>query len=134
MKVFPSKLLYSREHTWVRTDNSSNLATVGITDYAQEKLGEILSIELPREDSCVERDEPFGNIESMKDVIEIVSPLSGEIISVNEEVIDDPGIINFDPYDTGWLIVVEMKNLEELNDLIDAREYHDFMVQEVEDD
>jgi len=134
MKVFPGDLLYSREHTWVRADNDSNLATVGITDYAQEKMGEILSIELPREDSFMERDDPFGIIESTKGVVEIVSPLSGEVISVNEEVIDDAGIINSDPYDTGWLIVVEMKNLEELDDLLDAREYHDFVSQEAEDD
>jgi len=135
MKVFPGDLLYSREHTWVRADNDSNLATVGITDYAQEKMGEILSIELPREDSFMERDDPFGIIESTKGVVEIVSPLSGEVISVNEEVIDDASIINTgsDTYDTGCLIVVEMKNLEELDDLIDAKEYYDFVVQELED-
>ena len=117
---------------WVRVDG--NLAHIGITGYAQEKMGEILSIELPKEDSYVERDNPFGNIESIKDVCEIISPVSGEVISINEEVIDDAGIINSDPYDTGWLIVVEMKNLEELDDLLDAREYHDFVSQEAEDD
>jgi glycine cleavage system H protein len=132
MKVFPSALLFSREHTWVRIDN--DLAIVGITDYAQEKMEEIISIELPMEDFYVERDEPFGNIESIKDVFEIVSPVSGEVVSVNEDVIDDAGIINSDPYDTGWLIVVEMKNQEELHDLIDAEEYGDFVAQEVEID
>ena len=132
MKVFPINLLYSREHTWIKIDN--DLATVGITDYAQEKMGEIFFIELTNEDSYIERDEPFGNIESLRNIVEVVSPLSGEVVSINEEVIDDAGIINTgsDPYDTGWLVVIKMKKLEELDDLIDAREYHDFVTQEVE--
>jgi len=132
MKVFPEDLLYSREHVWVRVDG--DLATIGITDYAQEKLGEILSVELPETDSEVERDEPFGVIESSKASIELVSPVTGDVISVNEDLTDDIGIINSDPHDTGWMIVVEMKDLDELDDLLDARGYHDFIVQEVEGD
>jgi len=132
MKVFPDDLLYSREHVWLRVDG--DLATIGITDYAQEKLGEILSVELPESDSDVERDEPFGVIESSKASIELVSPVTGEVISVNEDLTDDIGIINSDPHDTGWMIVVEMKDLDELDDLLDARGYHDFIVQEVEGD
>lgn len=132
MKVFPDDLLYSREHVWVRVDG--DLATIGITDYAQEKLGEILSIELPDADTEVERDEPFGAIESAKAAIELISPVSGEVISVNEDLTDDIGIINSDPHDTGWMIVVDMKDLDELDDLLDSRGYHDFIVQEVEGD
>jgi len=132
MKVFPDDLLYSREHIWVRVDG--DLATVGITDYAQEKLGEILSIELPETETEVERDEPFGTIESAKAAIELVSPLSGEVISVNEDLTDDIGILNSDPHDTGWMIVIEMSDLDELDDLLDARGYHDFIIQEVEGD
>jgi glycine cleavage system H protein len=132
MKVFPDDLLYSREHVWVRVDG--DLATVGITDYAQEKLGEILSIELPETETEVERDEPFGTIESAKAAIELVSPLSGEVISVNEDLTDDIGILNSDPHDTGWMIVIEMSDLDELDDLLDARGYHDFIIQEVEGD
>ncbi|MDD5167444.1 MAG: glycine cleavage system protein GcvH [Syntrophales bacterium] len=132
MKVFPDDLLYSREHVWVRVDG--DLATMGLTDYAQEKLGEILSIELPEMDSEVERDEPFGAIESAKASIELISPVTGDVISVNEDLTDDIGIINSDPHDTGWMIVVEMKDLDELDDLLDSRGYHDFIVQEVEGD
>jgi len=132
MKVFPDDLLYSREHVWVRVDG--DLATIGITDYAQEKLGEILSVELPESDTEVERDEPFGAIESAKASIELISPVTGEVISVNEDLVDDIGIVNSDPHDTGWMIVVEMKDLDELDDLLDARGYHDFIVQEVEGD
>ena len=128
MKVFPDDLLYNREHAWVRVEGE--LATIGITDYAQENLGEILAIELPEIDSYLERDEPFGTIESSKGVFELISPVSGEVISVNEDILDDIGIINSDPHDTGWMIVVGMKDLEELDDLLDSRDYHDFVLKE----
>ncbi|MEN6317795.1 MAG: glycine cleavage system protein GcvH [Syntrophaceae bacterium] len=130
MKVFPDDLLYNREHTWVRVEGE--LATIGITDYAQENLGEILAIELPEVDSYVDRDEPFGTIESAKGVFELISPISGDVISVNEDILDDIGIINSDPHDTGWMIVVGMKDLEELDDLLDSRDYHDFVLKEEE--
>jgi glycine cleavage system H protein len=130
MKVFPDDLLYNREHTWVRVEGE--LATIGITDYAQENLGEILAVELPEIDSYVERDEPFGTIESAKGVFELISPVSGEVISVNEDILDDIGIINSDPHDTGWMIVLGMKDLEELDDLLDSREYHEFVLKEAE--
>lgn len=132
MKVFPDDLLYNREHAWVRVEGE--LATVGITDYAQEKLGEILAIELPEVDSYVERDEPFGTIESAKGVFELISPVSGEIVSVNEDILDDIGIVNSDPHDTGWMIILEMSDSEELDDLLDPREYHDFVLKEAESD
>jgi len=129
MKVFPDDLLYSREHIWVRVDG--DLATIGITDYAQEQLGEIHAVELPAVDSSVERDEPFGHIESVKGVVELVSPVTGEVISANEDLTDDVGIINSDPHDTGWIVVVEMTDPEELDDLLDAKEYNDFVVHEL---
>lgn len=133
MKVFPDDLLYSREHIWVRVDG--DLATIGITDYAQENLGEVVSIELPEADSEVERDEPFGTIESSaKGIVELISPVSGDVIHVNEDISDDTGIINSDPHDTGWLIIVEMNDIEELDDLLDVKGYHDFIVREAEAD
>ncbi len=132
MKVFPDDLFYNREHAWVRVEGE--LATIGITDYAQEKLGEILAIELPEVDSYVERDEPFGTIESAKGVFELISPVSGAIVSVNEDILDDIGIVNSDPHDTGWMITLEMSDSEELDDLLDSREYHDFVLKEAESD
>jgi glycine cleavage system H protein len=132
MKVFPDDLFYNREHAWVRVEGE--LAAIGITDYAQEKLGEILAIELPEVDSYVERDEPFGTIESAKGVFELISPVSGAIVSVNEDILDDIGIINSDPHDTGWMITLEMSDSEELDDLLDSREYHDFVLKEAESD
>jgi len=132
MKLFPDDLLYSREHVWVRVDG--DLATIGITDHAQEELGEILMLDLPEVDSYVEKDEPFGSIESARAVVELISPVSGVIISVNEDITDDIGIINSDPHDTGWMIIVEMDDLEELDDLLDTRDYQDFVIQEAEVD
>lgn len=128
MKLFPEDLLYSREHIWVRVDGY--MATIGITDFAQESLGEILSVEFTNIDDYVERDEPFGSIESLKAVVDLISPVSGTVISINDDINDDIGIINSDPHDTGWLIVVEMDDLEQLNDLLVASAYNDFISQE----
>ncbi|MEI6314521.1 MAG: glycine cleavage system protein GcvH [Syntrophus sp. (in: bacteria)] len=130
MKVFPDDLLYSREHVWVRVEG--DLAIIGITDLAQEKLGEVHSVELPEIDSEVERDEPFGAVEAAKGTVELISPLTGNVININEDLIDDIGIVNSDPHDTGWMIVVEINDLDELDDLLDSRGYHDFILQEVE--
>ena len=131
MKVFPEDLLYSREHIWVRVDGY--MATMGITDYAQESLGEILFVEFPEIDTYIERDEAFGSIESTKAVVDLISSLSGTVVSINEDIPDDIGIINSDPHDTGWLIVIEMDDMVELDDLFDARGYHDFIMQEETD-
>ena len=132
MKVIPDDLLYSREHVWVRVEG--DIATIGITDHAQEKLGEVLSLDLPEADSYVEWNEPFGSIESAKGVVELISPVSGVVISVNEDITDDIGVINSDPHDTGWMIVVEMEDLEELDDLLDVSDYQEFVIQEAEVD
>jgi len=125
---FPDDLLYSREHTWVRVDG--DLATIGITDYAQEELGEIFSVEIPLVDTYVEHDEPFGTIESSKTVAELISPVSGDVISINEELSDDVGIVNSDPYNTGWMIIVSLSDLSELDNLLDSMEYSDYIEDE----
>ena len=132
MKMFPEDILYSREHVWVRIDG--DMATLGITDYAQERLGEILSVEFPEIDTFVERDETFGSVESTKAVIDLISPVSGMVVSINEDISDDIGIINSDPHDTGWLVIIEMDDLEQLDDLLDAAGYNDFIMQEEETD
>ena len=128
MKVFPEDLLYSREHVWVRVDG--DMATLGITDYAQESLGEILSVEFPAIDTVVERDEAFGSIESTKAVVDLIASVSGTIVGVNEDINDDIGIVNSDPHDTGWLVVIEMDDMEQLDDLLDAAGYHDYILQQ----
>lgn len=131
MKVFPEDYVYSREHLWIRVDG--DLATIGITDYAQEKLGEVLSIDLPEIDAEVERDESFGSVESAKAVIELIAPVSGQVVNVNDDILDDVGIVNSDPHDTGWLVVIEMSDLDEIDDLLDARGYNDFILETEED-
>ena len=131
MKVFPEDLLYSRDHIWVRVDG--DMATLGITDYRQESLGEILSVEFPEIDSYIERDEAFGSIESTKAIVDLISAVSGTIVSINEDINDDIGIINSDPHDLGWLVVIEMDDMEELDVLLDASGYHDFIIQEETD-
>jgi glycine cleavage system H protein len=131
MKVFPEDLLYSHEHVWVRVDG--DMATLGITDYAQESLGEILSVEFPEIDTYVERDEAFGSIESTKAVVDLIASVSGTIVSVNEDINDDIGIVNSDPHDTGWLVVIEMDDMEQLDDLLDAAGYHDYILQQEAD-
>ncbi|MBN2179105.1 MAG: glycine cleavage system protein GcvH [Deltaproteobacteria bacterium] len=130
MSTFPDDLLFTREHTWVRVDD--NIATIGITDYAQDAMGDILSVKLSDNDSSVEQDESFGFIESAKTTMELISPISGEIIKINEDITDDLGILNSDPYDTGWLIIVNVKDLSELDNLLDSYEYSDYVEEEVE--
>lgn len=133
MKVFPDDLLYSREHVWVSVDG--HFVTIGITDAAQEKLGEAVSIELPEVESYLERDEPFGAIETTnKGVTDLISPISGEVVSVNEDLADDVGIVNSDPHEMGWMIVVEMEYPEELDDLLTYHEYNEFLTEEAETD
>ncbi len=132
MKSIPDDLLYSREHVWVRVED--DLATIGITDHAQEKLGEILSLDLPEADSYVERDEPFGTIESAKAAVELISPVSGVVISVNEDITDEIGVINSDPNETGWMIIVDLEDPAELDELLDAKGYQEFLIQEAEVD
>jgi len=122
---FPDDLMYSSEHTWARIDG--DVATVGITDYAQDKLDEILSVELYPVDSSVEQGEPFGVIESVKVTTELISPVSGEIVSVNEDLADDVGILNSDTYDTGWMVTVEIRDFGELDNLLDAEAYADYI-------
>ncbi len=94
------------------------------------KLGEILNIDLPEVDTYVEQDEPFGTIESAATVTELISPVSGDVVRVNDDIADDVGIINSDPYDTGWMIVVEMTDASELDNLLDSSEYNDYVLGE----
>ncbi len=131
MKDFPEDIIYSCEHIWVKVDG--NMATIGITDYAQERLGDILSVEFIENDTYVERDETFGSIESVKEVLDLISPVSGTVVVINEDILEDVSVINRDPYDTGWLVVIEMDILDQLEDLLAASNYQDFITQEESD-
>lgn len=117
----PAELRYSEEHEWVRVEG--NLATVGITEFAQHELGDIVFVELPKAGDTISFGDPFGSVESVKTVSELYAPVSGKVVKVNENLNDSPEKINESPYGDGWMIVVEMDDAEELNKLWSADKY-----------
>jgi glycine cleavage system H protein len=122
---FPEELKYSREHVWVRIEGSS--AVIGITDFAQEELGTISGVELPDEGDEVEQDDSVGSVEARKTVADVYAPFSGAVLAVNQEVLDNPALINDDPYDGGWLIEVALEDREELKGLMSADDYAEYV-------
>ncbi|MCS7214585.1 MAG: glycine cleavage system protein GcvH [Thermodesulfovibrio sp.] len=121
---------FHREHTWVKVSGKSKKVKVGITDYAQESLGDIIYIELPEIDAHVEADTEMAEIESTKTSSPIIAPVSGTVVEINEELIDHPEIINEDPYGKGWIVVIEMDNPQELEDLMDYEDYESYLEEE----
>jgi glycine cleavage system H protein len=121
----PEDLYYSREHVWVRI--TGNRGTIGITDHAQQELGEILFVELPEEGTQVEQNDSIGTLESSKTVAEIYAPVSGEVISVNKDLEEEPALVNDDPYGNGWLLAIDIDDPKELEDLLKASEYEEFL-------
>ncbi len=119
--MHPQDIRYHKEHTWVRV--SGKKGTIGITDYAQDALGDIVYIELPEIDSSAEANTEITEIESTKSTSSVISPVSGRVIEVNEELSETPEIINEDPYERGWIAVIELDNPAEIDDLLDASEY-----------
>lgn len=125
---FPEDLRYSTTHEWVRVEGSQ--AIIGITDYAQSELGDITYLELPKVGDRVEAGQPFGVIESVKADEELFAPVSGTIAAVNQNAVDHPEILNDDPYGEGWLVVIEMSNLDELKTLMTAEQYKQMLEKE----
>ncbi len=117
----PADLKYSKDHEWIRIDGE--IATVGITEFAQEQLGDIVFVDIQTEGETLERSEVFGAIEAVKTVADAYMPLSGKIIEVNPNLESAPESVNKDPYGDGWMIKIELSNLEEVNDLLDAEAY-----------
>jgi len=122
---FPEELKYSKEHVWVRVEGDS--AVIGITDFAQEELGAISGVELPDEGDEVEQDDSVGFIEARKTVADIYAPFSGVVLSVNQEVLDTPTLMNDDPYDGGWLVEVSLNDRDELKGLMSADDYAEYV-------
>jgi len=118
---FPEELKYSKEHIWVRVEGAR--AIVGITDYAQSELGKITSVELPEVGDEFQQEDSFGSIEARKTVAELYAPLTGSVLELNEELFDNPALVNEDPYDSGWIIVLSLDDPEELTMLLSAEEY-----------
>jgi glycine cleavage system H protein len=122
---FPEELQYSREHIWVRVEGGK--AVVGITDYAQTELGKITSVDLPEVGDEIQQEDSFGSIEARKTVVDLYAPLSGTVLELNDELLDNPALLNEDPYDSGWIIVVSLDDPEELALLLSADEYSDVL-------
>jgi len=130
MANIPDDLHYSKDHEWVRVDG--NVAVVGITDYAQDSLGDVVYVELPKVGEKFAANESFGSVESVKAVSEVFCPVSGEIVGVNDSLNDAPEKVNQDPYGEGWMIRVAMSNPGEVDSMLTAAEYEDFTKAETE--
>ena len=126
------ELKFHEGHTWVRQEGQELI--IGVTDYAQEQLGDVVFIELPEVGATIEADDPFGSIESPKAVEDLIAPVSGEIIRRNDEVVDNPETVNDDPYGEGWLIAVKMTEDTDLDALLTRDEYADSTEALVDDD
>jgi glycine cleavage system H protein len=125
---FPDDILYTKEHEWVRIENGK--ARIGITDYAQKELGDIVFVELPEVGSEVTAMEPLGVVESVKTVSDIYSPVSGNVLEINDELESIPELVNSSPYEKGWMIVVKMNDKEELKELLSAEMYTKYVEEE----
>ena len=119
--MYPDDLKYSAEHEWVRM--GGNIAEIGVTVFARDSLGNVVFVDLPEVGAKVEQFAKFGEIESVKTVSDLVSPISGKIIEINLEVVDNPSVINDDPYRSGWLIKVEITDSSQLDKLMDSEAY-----------
>jgi len=117
----PSNLKYTKDHEWISVDG--DIATVGITDFAQGELGDIVYVEVETVDETLDKEEIFGTVEAVKTVSDLFLPVSGEIIEFNESLESDPEKVNTDAYGEGWMIKLKMTNLDEVNDLLDAEAY-----------
>ena len=124
--VILEELRYSKDHAWARLDDDNRI-TIGISDYAQEELGDFSGITLPEEGDEVIKDESFGSIESQNEITDLFSPLSGEIVEVNQELLESPEIINEDPYQDGWILRIDVSSTTDYYELLTAEEYEEYI-------
>ena len=117
----PSELKYTEEHEWARADGAR--VTVGITDYAQDALGDVVYVDLPATGTRVDKDQPFGEVESTKSVSDLYAPLSGTIVERNESLESNPELVNSDPYGEGWMVVIEADDAAAVDGLLSAEDY-----------
>ena len=124
----PEDLSYTKDHEWIRVQG--DVAIVGITDHAQRQLGDVVYVELPKAGDKFEAGEPFGSVESVKAVSEVYMPLSGSVVEVNDSLNDSPEKVNTDPYGDGWMIGIKMDNPSQVDGLLSAIEYEDYIKEE----
>ena len=122
--MYPSEYLYTKEHEWVRVED--DLCVLGITNFAQHELGEVVFVELPEVGQVFDANDEIGTIESVKAVAEIYTPVAGEIIEVNDGVVDDPELLNEDPHTEGWLVKIRFSSAGDLEGLMNADEYEEY--------
>jgi len=123
--MYPSENLYSREHEWIRVED--DICVLGITEFAQAELGEVVFVELPETGQVFDTGDELGTIESVKAVAEIYTPVAGEVVEVNEAVTDDPELLNEDPHGEGWLIKLRFSSASDLKDLMNAEQYEEYV-------
>ena len=128
MANYPDTLRYTKEHEWARL--SGNKATVGITSFAKDQLGDVVYLELPEVGSTVTRGQPFGVVESTKAVSELFAPVSGKVTGVNKALVDAPEQINDDPYEKGWMVEIELTSPNEASELLSANQYEELTASE----
>ncbi|ULT56304.1 glycine cleavage system protein GcvH [Neobacillus drentensis] len=121
----PKELRYSEEHEWVKVEGEK--VRVGITDFAQHELGDIVFVELPEVGADVSADEPFGSVESVKTVSELYAPVSGKVVEINEDLSDNPEFVNESPYEKAWMIVIEPSDVSEVDNLMSAEQYEEMI-------
>lgn len=126
--IYPKELKYTKTHEWLRREGEE--VTVGITDYAQDQINDVVFVELPQVDSDLEPGKEFAVIESVKAAFDIYAPVSGKIMGINEELSNNPGLVNSDPYGAGWLVKIILTKPEELDKLLSADEYEHFLEKE----
>ncbi len=119
--MYPRDLRYTKEHEWIRVEGTRGL--VGITYFAQEQLGDVVFVELPKVGTVVEQGKPFGVVESVKTASDLYAPVSGSVVAVNEKLTDQPELVNTDPYGEGWMIEIEMADPSQVNSLLTAEQY-----------
>lgn len=122
---FPENLKYSKDHEWILVDGDK--ATVGITDFAQSELGEIIFVDVESEGETLDKGEVFGSVEAVKTVSDLNIPVTGEVLEFNEKLEDEPELVNNDPYGDGWIIKVSVEDAADLDDLLDAAGYKEFI-------
>ena len=123
--MYPSDYLYSRQHEWIKVED--DLCTLGITEFAQQELGEVVFVELPEMGQVFDANDEIGTIESVKAVAEVYTPLAGEVVEINDAVVDDPELLNEDPHGEGWLVKIRYSSAADLKQLMNAEQYEEFV-------
>jgi len=127
---YPNDLVYTKDHEWARIDG--RVATVGVTRFAVDQLGDVTQVDLPKEGEAIKQGEIFGSVESVKAVSDLFAPLSGKVVKVNSPLAESPEYVNEEPYDEGWMIQIELSQPEEVKDLMDAEAYQEFLKENAE--